>query len=295
MLRDPRASELSRNFAAQWLHLRALDEAAPDPELFPGVDDALLAAMRAETELFFEAVLREERSVWEFLDGDFTFLNERLAKHYGIEGVKGDRMRRVRLDGPRRAGVLTHASVLTVTSNPDRTSPVKRGKWILEALLDAPPPPPPPGVGTLEEVKAAQGATMRERLALHRADPNCASCHVRMDVLGLGLENFDAVGRWRTHEGARPVEAGGKLPDGRSFDDPAGLRAVLRADPAFLRSLSRHLLTFALGRGLTDGDDAAVQDLVAALEREPTLTRLILGIVRLDAFRMKRSDKVTTK
>jgi hypothetical protein len=295
MLRDPRASELSRNFAAQWLHLRGLDEAAPDPERFPGVDDALLDAMRAETELFFEAVLREDRSVWDFLDGDFTFLNEKLAKHYGIEGVKGDRMRRVRLDGTRRAGVLTQASVLTVTSNPDRTSPVKRGKWILEALLDAPPPPPPPGVGTLEEVEAAQGATMRERLALHRADPNCASCHVRMDVLGLGLENFDAVGRWRTHEGARPVEAGGTLPDGRSFDDPAGLRAILRADPAFLRSLSRHLLTFALGRGLTDGDEAAVRDLVAALEREPTLKRLILGIVRLDAFRMKRSDKVTTK
>ncbi len=281
MLRDPRASSLAENFATQWLQISRIDSVTPDPGRFPGVTRALLEDMRTETILLFDAVLREDRSVWELLDGEFTFVNERLAKHYGLPGVRGERMRRVR----RRGGVLAHASVLTATSNPTRTSPVKRGKWILESLLDEPPPPPPPGLdGLKDDGKHVEGLTLRQRFEQHRKDPMCAACHATMDALGFGLENYDAVGRWRERDGSLPVDATGKLPDGRSFDGPAGLRAILKQDPAFPRSLSKHMLTYALGRGVADADERALGRLVKALQRTPTLRRLVEEIVTLEAF-----------
>jgi hypothetical protein len=288
MLRDARATALAQNFATQWLRIRDLQErATPDPARFAGVDQELLAAMEAETVLFFDAVLREERPIHDLLDADFTFVNERLASHYGLPGVRGAEMRRVR----GRGGVLDHASVLTATSNPTRTSPVKRGKWILEALLDAPPPAPPPGLdGLKDDGKAVDGLTLRQRFEQHRADPRCAVCHTRMDALGYGLERYDAVGRPRSTENGLPIDSSGTLPDGRAFDGPAELRAVLKADPAFPRALAKHLLAYALGRGVDDADEPALERCVKALGERPTLRRLVEEIVTLDAFRMRKGE-----
>jgi cytochrome c553 len=291
MLRDARASALVTNFAAQWLELRRLDLAAPDPERFPEFDEALRAAMRQETEMFVEALVREERPLREFLAADFTFVNERLAKHYGIDGVKGDAFRRVALEGGRRGGLLTQASILTLTSNPTRTSPVKRGKFILEEILAEPPPPPPPGVGTFDESPAAAQATVRERLARHRADPKCAQCHDRMDSLGLALENFDAVGKWRDREGAQKVDASGALPDGRAIEGPSGLRGLLASDDAFARCLASRLVTYAIGRGPTRDDRAAVDRLLDALPGlDATFADLVFGVVKMDGFRRRRGE-----
>ncbi|MHC4956882.1 MAG: DUF1592 domain-containing protein [Planctomycetota bacterium] len=288
MLKDARATALAQNFATQWLRIRDLEQrATPDPGRFAGVDGELLAAMEAETVLFFDAVMREDRGIGDLLDADFTFVNERLARHYGLPGVRGALMRRVR----GRGGLLDHASVLTVTSNPTRTSPVKRGKWILEALLDAPPPAPPPGLDGLDaDGKAKKGLTLRQRFEQHRADPRCASCHVQMDALGYGLETYDAVGRPRTTENGLPIDSSGTLPDGRTFDGPAELRAVLKKDPAFPRALSKHLLAYALGRGVADADEPALERCVKALEQRPTLRRLVEEIVTLDAFRMRKGE-----
>jgi len=283
MLRDARASALAQNFATQWLKIRDLpSRVTPDARRFPHVDRKLVEAMLAETVMFFDAILREERPVHELLDAPFSFVNGPLAKHYGLPGVRGDRMRRV----PRAGGVLTHASILTVTSNPTRTSPVKRGKWILTALLDAPPPAPPPGLDPLkDDGKVVDGVSLRRRFEMHREDPRCAVCHVHMDALGFALQNLDAVGRWRERdEGGLPIDSSGTLPDGKRIEGLNDLKRVLKNDPAFLRSLARHLLTYALGRGLVDDDEFAVEDLVAALERTPTLQRLIRAIVTLEQF-----------
>ncbi len=288
MLRDGRSSALSRNFAGQWLQTRALDRVTPDADLFPDWDRALAVAMRAETEMFFDAVLRERRSVLELVDADFTFVNERLAKHYGMAGVRGDEMRRVHLEPGARGGVLGLASVLTVTSNPTRTSPVKRGKWILENLLDAPTPPPPPGVGVLDESpKASASASLRERLEMHRTNVDCASCHARLDPLGFGLENFDATGAWRASEHGRAIDAAGDLPDGRKFDGPAELKALLKKDGSFVRCLARKLAVYALGRGLSEVDEAAVDDLVETRADSPALEDLIQGHVASELFRTR--------
>src|SRR5205814_6715644 len=197
----PKAQALVDNFAEQWLQIRNLKNLTPDPVLFPAFDEGLRWAMLKETELFFAAVLKENRSVLDFLDADFTFVNERFAKHYGIQGVKGEEFQRIKLTGGQRGGVLTQASILTVTSNPTRTSPVKRGKWVLETILGAPPPPPPPNVPELKEGKAALSGPLRHRMEQHRSDPNCASCHARMDPIGFGFENFDGIGAWRDKEG----------------------------------------------------------------------------------------------
>ncbi len=282
LLHDPRASALARNFASQWLRIRGLDEAAGE-----GLDDELKEAMRTETEMFFEAILREDRPVHELIEANFTFANQRLAKLYGLPGVRGPHLRRVRVDGVRRGGVLTQASVLAMTSNPGRTSPVKRGKWILEALLDAAPPPPEPGADSLPRENAG-GKSLREQLETHRKDPKCAQCHIVMDELGFSLENYDMLGRWRDRDGKHELDTKGKLPDGRTFQGPAGLRKILRNDPRFLRSLAKHMLVYALGRGLTESDDPAVDQLVAALKRRPRLSTLIREIVTLDAFRRRR-------
>jgi len=291
MLADPKARALVDNFAGQWLHLRNVDDWAPDAERFPDVDASLRYAFRRETELFLESLIREDRSVLEILDADYTFLNERLAGHYGIDGVEGDYFRRVALgDGPR-GGVLTQGSVLMVTSYPTRTSPVLRGKWILENLLDAPPPAPPPDVPDLDErAAAASAASLREALERHRANPACATCHARLDPLGFALESFDAVGAYRTSEGGMPVEAVGALPDGTRLDGPAGLRGVLLArQDEFVEALGSRLLTYALGRGLEAPDRAAVRELrrrtVAGDHRVSALVKAVVDSV---PFRYRR-------
>jgi hypothetical protein len=294
MLRDPRARALVDNFATQWLQLRNLREFTPDPARFPGFDEPLRRAMLAETGLFVENVIREDRSVLEFLDADYTFVNGRLARHYGIPGVEGDDFRRVSLAGTPlhgiRGGLLTQASILTVTSNPTRTSPVKRGKWVLENLLGAPPPPPPPGADNLKGGGTLAG-TLRQRLERHRADPNCASCHGRLDPLGFGLENFDAVGAWRTHDGGDSVDASGILA-GRPFNGPAELRTLLRPQKdAFARCLAEKLLTYALGRGLGPGDRCTVATIAGRLARDGyRFSGVVIGVVQSDPFRLRRSQ-----
>lgn len=286
-----RRRRLSRNFAAQWLNLRNLADVRPNLELFPDFDDALRSAMGQETEMLFSTIVKENRSIDDFLNADFTFLNERLAKHYGITGVSGEEFVRVSLEGTKRLGVLTQASILTLTSNPGRTSPVKRGKWILENILGETPPPPPPGVPPLEEAaKDVSGLSLRERLEIHRKDPGCASCHKAMDPLGMGLENFDAVGRWRDKEGERDVDSTGELPSGEKFSGPLELIGIIRGrQTQFHRAFTERLLTYALGRGLEYYDKCAVdQALVLMKQRGNRFSALVEGIVTSDPF-LKRS------
>lgn len=291
MLADPKARALVANFAGQWLQLRSLEECAPDKSRFPGFDDALRGAMRRETEEFFWTIVREDRSVLEFLDADWTVVNERLAKHYGLEGVTGDEFVRVNVERGRRGGLLGQASILTVTSNPTRTSPVKRGKWILENLFAAPPPPPPPGVPELAEAGAKLEGTLRQRMEQHRSNPACAACHQLMDPLGFGLENYDAVGGWRTADGQSAVDAGGELPDGRKFNGPAELRGVLlgRKDE-FRRCLAEKLLTYGIGRGLEWYDACAVERIAANLAAGgDKFSVLVREIVTSPAFRKREA------
>lgn len=293
MLRDPKAKAFVENFADQWLQIRNLKTVSPDRKQFPSFDESLRAAMLKETELFFEEVMREDRSVLEFLDADYTFLNERLATHYGIKGVKGDQFRRVALaDGSHRGGLLTQASVLTVTSNPTRTSPVKRGKWILEQILGTPPPPPPPDVPELkEDPNAVLSGTLRQRMEQHRTDPNCAACHARMDPLGFAFENFDAIGAWREKEGNYPVDSSGSLPSGQSFQGPGGLKEILKArEVEFTRCLAEKMLTFAIGRGIEDFDQCALDEIVDATGSDQSrFSRLVLEIVKSDPFQKRKN------
>ena len=294
MLKDPKAYALAENFAGQWLNLRVLATIQPARRDFPGFDEALRVAMRKETEMFFHAVLSENRSVLDFLDADFTFVNERLAKHYEIKGVEGQEFRRVKLGDANRGGVLTHASVLTLTSNPTRTSPVKRGKWILENILGTPPPPPPPNVPDLEESKEALAkGSLRERMEQHRANPNCATCHERMDTLGFGFENFDAIGGWRSKDGKFNIDASGTLPDGKKFSGPAELKKILKDSKAaeFRRCLTEKMLTYALGRGTELSDRATIETISQAVAADGNrLKRLVLEIVQSDAF-LRRTVK----
>ena len=292
MLADPRSRALVDNFAGQWLHLRALAGFSPDRTRFPAFDDDLRAAMRRETEEFFAAVVREDRSVLEFLDSDSTFVNERLARHYGIEGVTGAEFRRVAINREQRGGLLGQASILAVTSNPTRTSPVKRGRWVLENLLASPPPPPPPNVPELPSSGEALQGTLRQQMEQHRTNPSCAACHKLMDPLGFGLENFDAVGGWRNEDGGSPVDPSGELPDGRRFAGPAELRSVLvaRADD-FRRCLAEKLFTYALGRGLEYYDACAIERIASATEqRGDRFSELVAQIVTSPAFRQRESD-----
>jgi hypothetical protein len=270
MLADPKALALAENFAGQWLGLRKLESVAPDPQIFPAFKPPLRQAMAAEGLLFFETVMREDRSILEFMHADWTFVNEDLARHYGIRGVLGGQMQRVALTNSVRGGVMTMAAVLTVTSHPTRTSAVKRGKWVLEEILGAPPPPPPPQVPELEVPPKGQppATTLRERLERHRADPKCFGCHVRMDALGLGLENFDAIGRWRDKEGNHRIEPSGTLPGGESFASVAELKQVLARHPEeFARNLVEKMFVYALGRGLERYDRREVKRVAEALAR----------------------------
>ena len=295
MLADPRSQAFVENFAGQWLELRNLELAAPDPELFPEFDDELRSALRTETELFFETVLREDRGMADFLDGRFTFLNERLARHYGVEGVEGREFRRVSLDGNQRSGILTQASVLLLSSYPTRTSPVLRGKWLLESILGAPPPPPPDGVPELEETDASTG-TLRQQLEKHRANPACAVCHEKMDALGFGMENYDPIGRWRTQDRGLPVDTSGVLPSGESFAGPAELKEILKDQTAdFARCLTEKMLIYALGRGLENFDQPTVDGIVNSLaEDDYRFSRLIFEIVNSKPFRMRRGEGGTS-
>jgi hypothetical protein len=294
MLQDPRVGQLVENFGDQWLGLRPLKTMSPDPTLFPEFDDGLRSAMLRETELFFGAIVREDRSILEFLDADFTYVNGRLARHYGIPGVRGEEFVRVRLTDGRRGGVLTQASVLTVTSNPTRTSPVKRGKWILENVLNAPPPPPPPNVPELKDTReVALSGPLRQRMEQHRANPSCASCHQRMDPLGFCLENYDAVGAWRTKDGNFPIDPSGTLPGGQSFKDPGELKATLKGRAEeFSRCLADKMLTYALGRGPLPSDKCTIDQIAAGLEKDRyRFSRLVLGIVRSEPFQKRRGKR----
>lgn len=292
MLNDPRSQSLVENFAGQWLYLRNLDSFSPDLRLFPDFDDNLRQAFRQETELFFESILREDRSVLDLLNADYTFLNERLAKHYGIPHIYGSRFRRVTLDETsRRGGLLRQGSILTVTSYATRTSPVIRGHWILKNILGSPPPPPPANVPALKDNTVAVNLTVRERLAEHRANPSCAGCHNLMDPVGLSLENFDAVGRWRDIEAGQPIDATGGLPDGSNFTGVEGLeKALLDRPDLFATTLTEKLLTFALGRGVAPSDAPAIRQIVRDAQKDNyKFSAIILGITRSVPFQMRES------
>jgi len=294
MLADSKSQALVDNFAGQWLELRKLESAKPDRKRFPEFDEYLRTSMRQETELFFANIVREDRSILEFIDGDYSFLNERLAEFYGIPGVQGPEFRKVNLaDNTHRGGLLTQASILTVSSYATRTSPVLRGKWILEKILNAPPPPPLPNVPNLDETKIGSAMSLRQQLEAHRQNATCASCHSRMDPLGFGLENFDAVGAWRTQDGKFPIDSSGVLPDGRTFRGPDELKSILRADRnAFAECLTVKTLTYALGRGLEGYDRLAVKKIAAALAaNDYRFSTLVLEIARSVPFQMRRPEK----
>ncbi len=287
LLKNPRAHSLATNFAGQWLYLRNLNAISPDGRLYPDFDDNLRQAMRRETESLFESILREDRSVLDLLRTDHTFLNERLAKHYGIPHVYGERFRKVALDpASRRGGLLRHASILTVTSYANRTSPVLRGHWVLENLLGTPPPPPPPDVPALDDNPIDASLPVRERLAAHRADPACAQCHRVMDPMGFAFEHFDAVGQWRALERGSPVDATGVLPDGTPFDGMDAFEAgLLKRPEAFVRTLTEKLLIFALGRGIEATDAPAIRQIVRKASKEDfRFSSIIVGLVTSDPF-----------
>jgi hypothetical protein len=293
MLADPRSDALVTNFAAQWLFLRNLQTTLPDNATFPNFDDSLRQSFRRETELFFESIMREDRSILDLLDADYTFVNERLARHYGIPNVYGSRFRRVTLKDENRRGLLGQGSVLAVTSYPNRTSPVLRGKWILENILGTPPPAPPPNIPALREAnEGGRVLSVRERLEEHRKNPACATCHRVMDPLGFSLENFDAVGEWRTKEAAGvPVDASGQLADGTEVDGPAALRRALRKHPEqFARTMTEKMLTYALGRGLEFYDMPVVRAIARdAAAQNYRFSSIVTGIIKSAPFRMKRA------
>ena len=293
MLADPRAFNLASNFAGQWLQLRNLESVSPNVRLYPDFDDNLRQAFRQETELFVDSIRREDRSVLDLLEADYTFLNERLAKHYGIPGVYGSRFRRVTLGADsKRGGLLRHGSILSVTSYATRTSPVIRGVWVLNNIFGAPPPPPLPNVPALDGSVPAN-LPIRERLGLHRSNPVCANCHRTIDPVGFALENFDAVGRWRDQEGdSGPIDASGGLPGAGELSGVAGLeQGLLRRPELFAGALTEKLLTFALGRGVEYYDAPAVRRILReARPDDYRFSSLILGIVKSVPFQMRRAS-----
>jgi hypothetical protein len=290
MLADPKSKTLIDNFAEQWLHLRNLKNSNPDLVAFPDFDDNLRQAMKEETELFFESIMREDRSVMDLLNADYTFVNERLARHYGIPDVYGSRFRRVAVTNEARRGLLGQASILTVTSYPNRTSPVERGKWILTNLLGVPPQPPPPNVPALQD-NAADGRvlSLRERMERHRASPTCAGCHRVMDPIGFALENFDGIGRWRDKEEGQRIDASGMLFTGAAVDGVIALRREIAARPeVFVGVITEKMLTYALGRGLEYYDMPAVRAIVHdARSTNYRFSSIVLGVVRSVPFQMK--------
>lgn len=292
MLADPKSEALVENFAGQWLQLRDLEVINPDPELFAEFDDRLRAAMRRETEMFFGSVIRDNRSVLEFLTADYTYVNARLARHYGIEEVEGDEFVRVSTAAGRR-GVLTHAGILMLTSNPTRTSPVKRGKWILDNILGEAPPPPPPDVPELD-AEAETFGSLREQMQQHRSNESCAVCHRKMDALGFGLENFDAIGAWRDRDGRFEIDSSGSLPGGRDFAGAADLMTILAEEKKneFCRCLTEKMLTYALGRGLDSFDRCTTKEIVRQLQQnEYRFHTLITAIVTSEPFTKREAPR----
>ncbi len=292
MLQDKKSVALVDNFAGQWLELRNLDSVRPDPDQFPEFDTQLRKAMYTETHMFVEALIQEDHSILDLIDGNYTYLNEKLAKFYGIPGIKGDHFQKVELDGTERSGVLTQASVLTVTSYPTRTSPVLRGKWILENVLNTPPPPPPPGVGSIDAKGGASSGTMRQQMEKHRANPICAGCHTRMDPLGFALENYNAIGQWRTEDANQPIDSSGVLPNGKKFAGSAELKKILANNKdAFAQCLTEKLMIYALGRGLEGFDRTATKKIEVDLAKNDyRFSALISGIVNSVPFQMGRGD-----
>ncbi|HTB11493.1 MAG TPA: DUF1592 domain-containing protein [Bryobacteraceae bacterium] len=295
MLDDPKSSALVSNFAGQWLYIRDLATVKPDPVVFADFDESLRWSMEQETELFFESIVRENRSALELLTANYTFLNERLAKHYGIPDIYGAQFRRVVLDDPNRGGLLGQASLLTVTSPPNRTSVVQRGKWVLENLLGAPPPPPPPDVPPLDATtKGSHTLSLRAALEQHRANPSCAGCHAAMDPIGFALENYNGIGQWRTKDGGSEIDASGKLPDGTAFNGPSGLRKAMTSSKReeFAATVTEKLLTYALGRGLEYYDQPTVRAILRQCDQGDYRMRdLIQAVAMSTPFQMRRSGQ----
>jgi hypothetical protein len=296
MLADERSSALADNFAGQWLELRNLDVVKPDPQKFPAWNPELRDAMKTETRMFFDYVLRENRPLSDFLNARYTFLNERLAKHYGIAGVIGPEFRKVELTSEERGGILSQASVLTVSSYPTRTSVVIRGKYILQNILGDPPPPPPGDVPPLDEEAVGTAASLRQQMEKHRADPACATCHNKMDPLGFGLENYDAIGKWRTMDGKFPVDSSGTLPNGKTFETPEQMRSMLTSQlPQFARCLVEKMLTYSLGRGLGSYDRRTVDEITRRLaDKGYPFQSMVYEIVHSLPFESRRGEATTT-
>jgi hypothetical protein len=299
MLADPKSEALSTRFASQWLRLQDLEKIYPDALLFPYYDYKLGEALRQETELFFDSIVREDRSILDLITADYTFVNERVARHYGMANVNGPEFRRVTIADENRRGLLGQGSILTLTSVADRTSPVLRGKWIMEVLLASPPPAPPPNVPTLDETKAEAGDTFlttRQRMEQHRANPQCNSCHRVIDPLGLALENFDVTGRWRPRDNGNLVDPVGDLYDGTKMNGPNGLRAaLLKHQDMFVLSFTESLMTYSLGRRIEYFDMPAIRKIVRdAAKEQNRFSAFVMGVVNSRAFQMSRADDVTT-
>ena len=299
LLQDPKADALSTRFASQWLRLQDLDKIHPDALLFPYYDHSLGEALKKETELFFDSIVRDDRSILDLITADYTFVNERIARHYGLQNVNGPEFRRVTLADDNRRGLLGHGSILALTSVADRTSPVLRGKWIMEVLLASPPPAPPPNVPLLDETKAEAGdklLTTRERMELHRSNPACTSCHRVIDPLGLALENFDVTGRWRIRDNGAPVDPVGDLYDGTKMSGPAGLRAaLLKHQDMFVLSFTERLMTYSLGRRIESYDMPAIRKIIRdAAKDNNRFSAFVMGVVNSRAFQMSRAAAVET-
>ena len=297
MLADPKSQNLVDNWAAQWLQLRNLGRTKPDPKRFPNVDDELLDAMRKETNLFVSEIVQKDRSLLDFIDAPFTYVNGPLARHYGIPGVNGEEFQRVTLDGEKRGGVLTQGAILTVSSYPTRTSPPVRGKWVLENLLGAAPPPPPDNIPALNDSNIGTEISMKERFAQHRRDPSCSPCHNVMDPIGFGLENYDAVGKWRDMDGKFPIETTGQLPGGKVFTGSKGLKEILRdRSDEFVHNVAIKMFTYALGRGLEHSDSATVDSIVAGLKStDYRFSSLVLEVVKSKQFQMRSVEAPKNK
>jgi hypothetical protein len=293
MLQDPKVSRLVENFGGQWLQFRGLESHQPDFYLYPAFDNYLRISMAEETQMFFENMIHEDRSILDFLDADYTFVNEYLGQYYGLRDVKGPEFRKVSLAATPRRGILGQASMLTMSSYGNRTSVVLRGKWVLENLLNAPPPPPPPNVPDLEQTQLGADATLRQRMEVHRANAVCASCHSKMDPIGFGLENFDATGNWREKDGKSPIDASGKLPDGRAFNGPVELAKMLRSESgAFAECMAEKMMIYALGRGLEAYDRPALKKIGAGVSAgQYRFSSLVLEIVKSLPFQMRKGER----
>ena len=298
MLDDPRARALASRFAAQWLRLQDLEKIRPDALSYPYYDETLAKAMHRETELLFDYIRKEDRPVIELLTADYTFVNERLARHYGIPGVLGNDFRKVQYPTDRRRGILGHGSILTLTSHAGRTSPVLRGKWVMEVLMGSPPPPPPPNVPELEETEGAEDGrflTVREQLEMHRANPACSSCHNVIDPIGLAFENFDVDGSWRNRDRGNPIDASSELYDGTPINSVGDLReAILKRPEVFYRIFTENMMAYALGRRVEHYDQPAIREIVRQAAKEDyRLSAFVRGVVTTPAFRYQRATEAT--